>query len=157
MSCHAFLPYSALVWWAGCVCGTSEKTLNFCLQGATACGSMQSVANEDIAYFLCKRTCMDRPGQRRLQPAIKSYYICILYTLNCWMNCRFLVCWWCCWSRKMESRSHDMAPSGHHVPIYDCVYLCEDNNQWQASFCKWSSDCSACMKGRVLLLASDTW
>ena len=50
--------------------------------------SMQSVANEDIAYFLCKRTCMDRPGQRRLQLAIKSYSIFISYIFSFWMN------WW---------------------------------------------------------------
>ena len=35
-SCHAMLSYLILPWFDGRgVCGTSEKTLNFCLQGAT--------------------------------------------------------------------------------------------------------------------------
>ena len=88
ISCHAFLPYSALVWWAGCVWHVWKDVK--LLSAGGHWGSMQSVANEDIAYFLCKRTCLDRPGQRRLQLAINSYSIFILYTFHFWMSCWFL-------------------------------------------------------------------
>lgn len=36
--------------------------------------------------------------------------------------------------KKMDSRSHGVAPTVHHVPIYDCVYLREDKNYWRSFF-----------------------
>ena len=61
-----------------CVCVARLNRRKTSKQGATAWGSIQSMANEITVYFLCKRTCVDRHGQWRLQLGIQIYMYIIV-------------------------------------------------------------------------------